>query len=358
MKIIFFALTLAACKEPSPPAPTPAAPTARAPKPWEVDNPLKPLPKPPLGVQADYAKLKFKVTPEKVRLGRWLFFDKRVSSDATVACATCHRPENAYSEPTAHSTGVGGKEGARKAPTFINGAWPLFEVFFWDGRANSLIEQAKGPIQNPIEMAHTHEKCVEGISQIAGYRQPFADAFGSDAVNIDRVAEAIAAFEATCMSGNSKYDRSEAGDANAMSADAKAGQKLFFEKAACNQCHFGWNLTDSQFHNLGIGWDAKKKTLADPGRAAISKKKEETGACKTPTVRDLSKHAPYMHDGSLATLKDVVEHYDKGGNANPWLDPKMKKLHLSAAESTQLVAFLQALDGDIQCEGAPKTFPQ
>src|SRR5262245_25613753 len=120
---------------------------------WEAANPVQPLPEPPLGCQADFASLKFKVTPEKVRLGRWLFFDKRLSSDGTIACASCHRPENAFSEPTPHSTGVRGQTGQRKAPTFLNGAWAFYDVFFWDGRAASLVEQAKGPMANPIEMS-------------------------------------------------------------------------------------------------------------------------------------------------------------------------------------------------------------
>lgn len=150
--------------------------TQRAPLPqWEADNPVVPLPAPPLGAQADFSALRFQVTPEKVRLGRWLFFDGRLSADGKVSCATCHRPENAFSEPTPHSTGVGGKTGNRKAPTFINGTWPFYDVYFWDGRAASLQEQAKGPMINPVEMSATHEKVVLTIKSSAGYRKIFKE---------------------------------------------------------------------------------------------------------------------------------------------------------------------------------------
>jgi cytochrome c peroxidase len=333
-------------------APKPNEPPRPAPPPWEAENPVKPLPTPPVGVQADFAALKFKVTPEKVRLGRWLFFDKRLSADNTVACATCHRPENAFSEPTAVSTGIRGQKGNRKSPSFVNGAWPIFPVFFWDGRAASLVEQAKGPIANPIEMGNTHEAAVAAIGKLAGYKPYFEQAFGDGNVTIDRIAEAIAAYEATRLSGGSAFDK------GTLTAEQKLGHDLFHGKAQCNQCHLGFNFTDAQFHNLGIGWDAKKRAFADEGRAIVTKKPEDKGAFKTPTLRDVSKHAPYMHDGSLATLRDVVEHYNKGGIANPTLDKKVKKLGLTDKEVDALVAFMQALDGEGYADSAPTAFPQ
>ncbi len=365
----------AGCKSPAPVSPpAPAAPPApiKPPEPppavWETENPVVPLPRPPLGVQADFGKLKVAVTPEKVRLGRWLFFDKRISVDGSVSCATCHRPESAFSEPTPHSTGVAGKVGGRKSPTFINGAWPLFDVYFWDGRATSLSEQAKGPMANPIEMGGTHEGVAKAIAGVPGYRRIFRAVYGDDRVDIDRIADAIAAYEATRMSGNSRFDRFDAGDAAALDEKEKLGRDLFHGKAECNQCHLGWNLTDSQFHNLGIGWAGKpgkpgkagkanKEGFADPGRAKVSNKDEDTGAFKTPTLREVTKHAPYMHDGSLATLRDVVQHYNKGGNPNPWLSPKIKKLKLSPAEIDALVAFMTALDGEGYQDTPPKSFP-
>ena len=359
--IALFALALAGCPSEESPKPTKAqagSDLATPLPPWETANPVVLLPKVPLGVQGDYKTLAFAVTPEKVRLGRWLFFEKRLSADASISCASCHRPENAFSEPTPHSKGVGGHEGNRKAPTFVNGAWPLFPVFFWDGRAPSLIEQAKGPIANPIEMAMTHEKVSLAIAAVPGYRRAFASAFGDDHVTIDRIAEAIAAYESTRVSGNSAFDRFDAGDTKALSPEAARGRALFFGKAQCNQCHFGWNFTDSQFHNLGIGWDKKKKAFADVGRAKISGKKEDTGAFKTPTLREVSRHAPYMHDGSLATLRDVVQHYDKGGIPNPWLDKKVFKLKLSAQEVDDVVAFLKSLDGEGWQDSGPTAFPE
>ena len=328
------------------------------PAPWETASPVVAIPEPPLGSQADFASLSFKVTPEKVRLGRWLFYDPRLSGDGTISCGTCHRPENAFSEPTPHSTGIRGQQGARKSPSFVNAAWPIYPVYFWDGRAASLTEQAKGPMANPIEMGGSHEVITRSVSENPGYRKVFRDTYGDDVITIDRIAEAIAAYEATRLSGNSPWDRWKAGDEKAVSDQVKAGDALFFDKAGCAQCHVGWNFTDAQFHNLGIGWDEGKKAFGDTGRVAISKNATDTGAFKTPTLRDVSKHAPYMHDGSLATLKDTVEHYNKGGTPNPWLSPKVRRLDLTPAEVDALVAFMQALDGEGYADTPPPSFPR
>lgn len=329
-----------------------------APPAWEADNPVAPLPAPPLGTQADFARLDFPMTPEKARLGRWLFYDRRLSRDGTVSCASCHRPENAFSEPTPHSTGVGGQAGARKAPTFVNGAWPFYPAFFWDGRASSLKEQAKGPMANPIEMASTHDLVVGTIRGVAGYRDAFRRVYGDSLIDIDRVAEAIAAYEATRLSGNSPWDRYRNGDSTALSPEARLGDELFFGKAECAQCHAGWNFADSKFHNLGIGWDPARKAFADSGRVKVTGLREDTGAFKTPTLREVSKHAPYMHDGSLPTLRAVVEHYAMGGHPNPWRSPKVRKLGLSEAEKEALVAFMQALEGEGYQDVPPRSFPQ
>jgi cytochrome c peroxidase len=342
--------------------PTRAAPPD--PASWERDNPIRPLPRPPLGVQADFSKVPW-VTPEKARLGRWLFYDARLSKDESISCASCHRPENAFSEPTPHSKGVGGQEGKRKAPTVINTAFPFYPVYFWDGRAGSLAEQAKGPIANPIEMASTHDACCGRVAGIPGYKKYFQEAFGDGRVTIDRIAEAIASYEATRLSGNSPWDRWKAGDESAVSAEVKKGDELFFGKARCAQCHVGWNFTDSKFHNLGVGiiegapnGAGVEAIFADVGRYAVTKNEEDLGAFKTPTLREVNKHAPYMHDGSIATLREVVEHYDKGGTPNPHLDPKMKKLGLTPDEIDALVAFMKALDGEGWQDTPPASFPQ
>jgi len=340
------AVVAIACSEPPPPA-------------WETANPIVPLPEPPLGISAQLADLETPPTPERVRLGRWLFYDTRLSADGTISCATCHRPEHAFSEPTPVSTGIAGQKGGRKAPPVINLAWTLYPNFFWDGRAGSLEAQALGPIENPIEMGNSHTAMIATLSGIGGYAKYFEQAFGSPGVTTDRVAHAIADYERTRMSGNSAWDRwRRSRDDSAVSDRVKLGDELFFGKAECNQCHLGDNFTDSSFHNLGIGWDAGAASFADPGRSKISGDEQETGAFKTPGLREVTKHAPYMHDGSIATLREVVEHYNKGGNPNPYLSPKVRKLDLNDEEIDALVAFMEALDGEGYMDSSPVSFPQ
>jgi cytochrome c peroxidase len=317
-----------------------------------------PLPEPPLGVDHAFSELQDPPTPERVRLGRWLYYDTRLSADNTVSCATCHRPENAFSEPTPVSTGIRGQKGNRKAPTFINAAWALFPHTFWDGRAASLEDQALGPVANPIEMGNTHDAMIQTIQGIEGYARYFEEAFGSPEITTDRIAKAIADYERTRMSGNSPYDRWKNGDESAVSEQVKLGDRLFFDKAGCNQCHLGYNFTDSLFHNLGVGWDPETQQFKDLGRAAITNQESDTGAFKTPTVREVTKRAPYMHDGSIATLREVVELYDDGGEANPYLDPKIKPLDLTDEEVDALVAMMEALTGEGYMDTAPASFPK
>jgi len=325
----------------------------------EADNPLIPLPKIPLGVGRTFEELERPPTPETVRLGRWLFFDKRLSADRTLSCATCHRPENGFSEPTPVSTGIRGQLGTRKAPPVLNLAWTIFPTFFWDGRASSLEDQALGPVANPIEMGSTHESMIGTLSRIEAYKPYFEQAFGDSKVTKDRVARAIADYERTRLSGNSPWDRWQAGDEKAVSDEVKLGHELFFfGKAACNQCHLGSNFTENQFHNLGVGWDAKTKTFKDEGRYAVTKKEEDRGAFKTPTLREVALRAPYMHDGSHKTLKEVVEYYNRGGEKNPHLSAKMKPLNLTSKEVDALVAFMEALSGEGYKDAGPKQFPQ
>jgi cytochrome c peroxidase len=336
-----------------------AAAVAWAGNAWEAANPLQPLPKPPLGITSKFADLEKPPTPERVRLGRWLFFDKRLSGDGTLSCASCHVPEHAFSELTPNSTGIHGQHGARKAPSFVNLAWTIYPNFFWDGRASSLEDQALGPIANPIEMGSNHESMVKTLQSTTGYPPYFKEAFGSDEITKERVAHAIADYERTRMSGNSPVDRWQiGGDEKAVSAEVKLGYELFFGKAECNQCHLGENFTESRFHNLGIGWDAKKKAFKDDGRYAISKQNEDRGAFKTPGLREVAKHPPYMHDGSLATLEAVVEHYNKGGDENPWLSTRIRKLNLTKPEVQALVKFMEALNGDGYADTAPAAFPE
>ncbi len=333
--------------------------------PWEEANPIVPLPAAPLGLEIDFAKLPEPPTPERVRLGRWLFYDTRLSADNTISCASCHRPEHAFSEPTAVSSGIKGQKGGRKAPTFINQALVLYPHFFWDGRAASLEDQALGPIANPIEMGNTHTAMVNTLSRISAYADYFEQAFGSREITKERVAKAIADYERTRMSGNSPWDRWRYNrDERAVSAEVKRGHELFNGKANCGQCHLGNNFTDGLFHNLGVGWAAATKTFADEGRWAVTKdlgedeQSRDRGAFKTPTLREVTKRAPYMHDGSVATLREVVEFYSRGGEKNPWLDPKIKPLDLTDAEIDALVAFMQALEGEGYQDTPPASFPQ
>jgi len=287
----------------------------------------------------------------KVELGKNLYFDKRLSRDGTVSCATCHDPRKGWTDRSPVSTGIKGQKGGRSAPTVLNAAY--MEVQFWDGRAPSLEEQAKGPIQNPVEMGFTHPEAVARIAGIKGYAPLFKAAFGDDKVDIDRIAKAIASFERTVLTGNSPYDRWLAGDKKAMSESAARGHDLFNDpkKANCAICHDGFNFSDSSFHNLGIGMKAKKPDL---GRFEQTKQEKDKGAFKTPTLRNLADTAPYMHDGSEKTLKEVVEFYDDGGFGNPWLDGRIKPLHLTDAEIADIVAFLDALNGDKVLIAPPK----
>lgn len=297
----------------------------------------------PLGLKAPDVPAENPVTDAKVALGKTLYFDKRLSRDGTVSCATCHDPRKGWTDQSPVSTGIKGQKGGRSAPTVLNAAY--MDLQFWDGRAKSLEEQAKGPIQNPIEMGFTHAEAAARLAGIKGYAPLFKAAFGDESVDIDRVAKAIATFERTVLTGDSPYDRWQAGDKTAMSAAAVRGHELFADekKTACAFCHSGFNFSDSDFHNLGVGMDAKKPDL---GRSEITKDAKDAGGFKTPTLRNLRDTAPYMHDGSEKTLRAVVEFYNRGGVKNPHLDGRIRPLHLSKAQVDDLVAFLDALNGD------------
>ena len=200
-----------------------------------------------------------------------------------------------------------------------------------------------------------HEAVVTALKAIPGYVDQFKKVFGTEDFTIDHVAKAIATFERTVYSGNAPYDRYESGDKSAMSAEQVRGMNVFFNKAACDSCHLGFNFTDGSYVNIGIGMDRSK---VDPGRFVVTERDEDKGAFKTPTLREVSQTAPYMHDGRFRTLEDVVEHYDKGGIKNPYLDSRIKPLHLTAQDKKDLVAFLKALNGEgWQQIKAPKEYP-
>ena len=275
------------------------------------------------------------MTEAKIALGKQLYFDKRLSADNTVSCASCHDPKKGWSNGEATAEGIGGQRGGRSAPTVINSAYQTYQ--FWDGRAGSLEEQALGPIANPIEMNLPVEEAVKKIAAIEGYERQFQAVFG-ETVTAENLAKAIAAFERTVLSGNAPYDRFKAGDATALSEQAQAGMKLFFGKANCSACHTGHNFTDNAFHNLGVSFDVDEP---DIGREAISKLGGDRGSFKTPSLREIARTGPYMHDGSLATLEDVVEYYNKGATPNEFLDEGIFPLKLSDEKKAALVAFLK-----------------
>ena len=214
-------------------------------------------------------------------------------------------------------------------------------------------------------MGNTHSAMVETLGRIPGYAPYFKEAFGSPEITKERVAKAIADYERTRMSGNSPWDRWRYNrDENAVSAQVKQGHELFQGKASCAQCHLSNNFSDGQFHNIGVGWDAGTKAFKDEGRWAVSQhlgeeaRQGDRGAFKTPTIREVTKHAPYMHDGSIATLREVVEFYNRGGEKNPWLDPKIKPLNLTEAEIDAIVALMHALEGEGYQDTPPTRFPQ
>jgi cytochrome c peroxidase len=293
-------------------------------------------------------------SPEKVELGRLLYFDPRLSADGTLSCASCHDPKHAFTDGAPVSTGMKGQKGGRSAPTVINRAYSLAQ--FWDGRAGTLEEQAKGPMANPIEMANTHDAVVDTVKKVPGYRAMFAKSFGTEDITIDHVSMAIATFERTILSGNSPYDRYKAGQKTAMTASQIRGWQLFTGKARCDECHEGINFTSNAYANLGVGTD---KPEPDEGRFAVTKNPKDWGTFKTPTLREIANTAPYMHDGSLKTLEEVVDFYDKGGKANKNLDSRIKAQHLTDQEKKDLAAFLRALSGEgWQNIKAPEKFPQ
>lgn len=305
------------------------------------------------------------LTKGRYELGRQLYFDPRVSLDGTVSCATCHNPATGWTMNTPTAIGIAGQTGGRNSPTVVNTVYG--RTMFWDGRAPSLEAQAQGPIQNPIEMGkQSYKEIIERLAKIPGYVDQFKAVFGTP-VTLDGMAKAIASFErVAALSGNSKYDTYIKGDLKALSDSEKRGMVLFglrlsaeddfksdavLQKAKCTLCHVGANFTDENFHNLGVGWDEKSGKFADFGRWAVeavgAKNDVSIGAFKTPTVREAAATGPYMHDGSIDTLEAVVDHYDKGGNANPHLDKDMKPLNLTKQEKADVVAYMKALTGEM-----------
>lgn len=330
-----------------------------------------PLGLPPVPVPADNPQ-----TPEKIALGKRLYEEKRFSGDGTVSCATCHDPAKAFSDGLAVAEGIGKQKGSRNSPTVINAAY--YTTQFWDGRRATLEEQAKDPFLNPIEHGlGSHEPILATIRSDATYPAEFQTVFGvaPGAITIDHVVKAIAAFERTVVAGDSPFDRYLfGGDKGAMSAAAIRGLEIYRVKGRCQDCHtIGQTestFTDNKFHNVGVGFKriegkfmpvatafrkAKEagrnvdesvltsQEASELGRFVVTLKPADIGAFKTPTLRNVAVTAPYMHDGSLKTLEEVIELYDKGGETNPLLDSGIRQLNLTPQEKADLVEFMKAL---------------
>lgn len=313
-------------------------PLGLGPVPWPKDN--------------SYSK-------EKAELGRLLYFDKRLSSNGTISCASCHNMPCAYSDCRVIAVGIDETKGTRHSPSIINAAYATH--LFWDGRAASLEDQCQGPIGNPKEMTtakdvhEAHRQCVERIKEIAGYKKLFKNVFGHDEITLEDLSKAIATFERTILSGNSPYDRYRAGEVSALSEEQIKGLQVF-KKSGCTNCHGGFNFSDDRFMNIGIGMDRPNPDL---GRYAITHQDKDWGAFKVPTLREVEHTGPYMHDGSLKTLEEVVEYYDKGGTKNKNLHPLIHPLHLSQEDKKALISFLKSLSGEgWQNVQVPKQFPQ
>ena len=291
-------------------------------------------------------------TPDRVRLGKALFFDPRLSRDGNMSCATCHSPLFGWSDGLTTGRGFQSKVLGRASPTVVNTAYNTIQM--WDGRRKTLEEQAMGPMEANAEMNMDIALMFRWLNSTAGYKELFAKAYPGQAIDAATVSMAIASFERTVVSNDSPFDHWLQGDSDAMTAQQVRGFRVFTDpnKGNCSTCHQAPNFTDNGFHNVGLA--AWGKDNPDVGRYAQKPVARMKGAFKTPTLREVSLTAPYFHDGSAKTLMDVVEHYNKGGEIKTNLSPDMKQLNLSQQEKEDLVAFLNALTS------APKsvTLPQ
>jgi cytochrome c peroxidase len=277
-------------------------------------------------------------TSEKARLGQMLFFDPRLSGANNISCGSCHNPSFSWGDRLALGIGEGTAELGRRTPTILNGAW--FEQLMWDGRFDSLEEQALGPMGSEAEMHQDLNEIVDELAAVQGYTSLFNVVFPGEGITIQNIAKAIATYERTIVSGVSPLDLWIAGDEGAISDSAKRGFDLFNGKANCVACHSTWNFTDGSFHDIGLPGE-------DRGRGANFENVEQLQfAFKTPTLRNAVERGPYMHDGSIPDLRAVVIHYDSGTIHRPSLSEDLVELNLQPAEVDDLVAFLETLSSD------------
>jgi cytochrome c peroxidase len=282
------------------------------------------------------------ITQEKTALGRRLFFETRLSGDGRTSCATCHQPSRRFTDGRRLPRGVFGREGQRNTPSILNRAYGRFA--FWDGRAETLEDQVRAALTGDRDLGLSLDEAVARLSRDAEYSRAFRTAFG-EPVTAPRIAQAVATFVRTQLSGNSRFDRFLTGDVRALRADERRGLEVFSGRARCARCHAGPLLSDESFHNTGVEWHEAR--FVDPGRAAVTGSERDRGAFKTPSLREVARTAPYMHDGSLARLDEVIEFYDRGGRQNPNLDADIRPLNLARDEKAALLAFLRSLNGRV-----------
>lgn len=276
------------------------------------------------------------MTDEKIELGKKLYFDGRLSGNNKLSCMSCHAPGAGYGDHLATFIGFDGFKGGRNSPTVINSAY--YEEYFWDGRAGSLEEQALGPIQSEVEMNQDIDELIDELNAVPGYVNDFGTVF-NDKITADNIAKAIAAFERTIVVVNTAFDKFLQGDEEAITEEAKDGMKLFVGKAGCISCHAGPLLSDHGYHNLGM--------TGDDGRYAVTGNIEDKGKFRTSGLRGVAYTAPFMHDGSLSTLKEVVEYYNAGGGNHGNKSSLVNPLNLTEEEMNALVAFLESLSGEL-----------
>src|SRR6478735_1623405 len=288
-------------------------------------------------------------TPEKLALGKKLYFDTRISVSSAQSCASCHSPAFGWADGLPVGVGFGMAQLGRHSPTIVNAAWGA--IFMWDGRLANLEEQALGPIQSPGEMNMPIEKLMERLTSIPEYKPLFASAFPGEGMKAKTLAAAIATYERTVVSERAPFDAWIDGNEKAISDEAKRGFAVFNTKAMCSSCHEGWNLTNDGFQDIGLPSKDIGRGEFVPGVIKMAH------AFKTPGLREIARRAPYMHDGSLATLEAVVEHYDRGGVDRPSRSDLMKPLGLTAQEKTDLVVFLNTLTSNLSPTAVP-TLPR
>ncbi len=339
------ALALAACDEsklqPQKPvesdASASAASVSAAAKPLPPMPAAAPLAPPPNPLPAPTTPADNPLTAEAAALGKQLFFDKRLSKDGSAACETCHLPEKGWTDGKQFSTKVGGGVNTRHSPTLYNASYS--DLYYWDGRSPTLEKQIEAAWKG--QMGADPAVIAAAIAKIPLYEVQFKTVYKRD-VNPDDIVKALASFIRTLRSGDSPWDKYDKGDKKAVGDDATRGWELFRNKAGCAACHVPPMFSDGAFHDIGIGFD---KPEPDPGRGKITKNDKETGAFKTPTLRSVSTHAPYFHDGRAATIEEAVDYMLTGGikDKNKNLDAKLKPVKLSAKEKADLLAFVKAL---------------